>query len=38
MKRKVFLFSICLIFTFAIGFIAMGTNGEQTVLTSTRNT
>lgn len=38
MKKKLFLFSICLVLTFTIGIITMGTNGEQDVLTSARDT
>lgn len=38
MKKKVFLFSICLILTVTIGLIVTGTNEEQEVLTSARDT
>ena len=38
MKKKVFLFSICLVFTFVIGLIAMNSNERLTVSTSTRVT
>lgn len=34
MKKKVFLFSICLALTVTVGMIAMGTKGDQTILTS----